>query len=206
MKPFTSDIPDPANRPYAVPDIASRCRTAIDHRSGKLDERGWWKGSGEVTEPDRGASSERVGEGERAVAAETFAVRLERLIGLKKHDDGRPYTKPEIAEEMSRRGLKVSKSHLYGLLNGTSKPSLEVAQDFAEYFEVELEYFGNSKRGREIQAHYDLLAKFSTRGVLDIAFLASALPPDKLSSVLDYIEFQPSRQARDEQEDDRPTG
>ncbi|SEF24674.1 Helix-turn-helix [Amycolatopsis pretoriensis] len=150
-----------------------------------------------MPEPDRDASSERVDEKERTVEIESFAARLERLISVKKHDDGRPYTKPEIAEEMGRQGLKVSKSHLYGLLNGTSKPSLEVAQDLAEYFGVELEYFGNGERGREIQAQYELLAKFSAQGVLDVAFRASALPPDKLSSVLDYIEFQTSRQTGD---------
>lgn len=148
-----------------------------------------------MPQPDRNVSSEPVDAGERAAEVESFAARLERLISLKKHDDGRPYTKPEIAEEMSRQGLKVSKSHLYGLLNGASKPSLEVAQDLAQYFKVELEYFANSERGREIQAQYELLAKFSAQGVLDVAFRAKALSPDKLSSVLDYIEFQTSRQA-----------
>lgn len=148
-----------------------------------------------MSEPDRNASRERVDDRERTVEVRSFAARLERLISLKKHDDGRPYTKPEIAEEMSRQGLKVSKSHLYGLLNGASKPSLEVAQDLAQYFKVELEYFANNERAREIQAQYELLAKLSTKGVLDVAFRAGALPPDKLSSVLDYIEFQTSRQA-----------
>ena len=156
-----------------------------------------WKGR-EVSESDRSSSSDSIGEEERAAEVDSFAVRLERLISVKKHDDGRPYTKPEIAEEMSRQGFKVSKSHLYGLLNGTSKPSLEVAQDFAEYFEVELEYFSNSKRGREIQAQYKLLAKFSEQGVRDLAFRASGLSPDNLSSVLDYVEFQTSRQAGDD--------
>ncbi len=147
-----------------------------------------------MSEPDRNALSERVGEGERAVEVGTFAIRLARLVSVKKHEDGRPYTTPEIAEELHLRGFKVSKSHLYGLLNGTSKPSLDVAQALAEYFQVELEYFGNSARGREIQAQYDLLAKFSERGVLDVAFRASALSPEKLSSVLDYIDFQASKQ------------
>ena len=57
---------------------------------------------------------------------------------------------------------------------------------------------GRVSDGREIQAQYDLLAKFSDRGVLDLAFRASALAPDKLSSVLDYIEFQASKQEGDE--------
>jgi transcriptional regulator with XRE-family HTH domain len=150
----------------------------------------------EMAEPDTDGSSEPTDKAE--VEADTFAVRLERLISVKKHDDGRPYTKPEIAEEMGQQGRKVSKSHLYGLLNGTSKPSLEVAQDFAEYFQVELEYFSNNKRGREIQAQYELLARLSDRGVRDLAFRASTLPPDKLSSVLDYIDFQAARQNRDD--------
>lgn len=137
-----------------------------------------------MSEPD---PAQPVGNGE------TFAIHLARLIGLKKHESGRPYTKREVAEDMARQGYKVSKSHLYGLLNGTSKPSFELVQDFSRYFGVPLEYFSDTDRGRELQAQYELLARFAENGVRDIAFRASQLPPDKLQNVLAFIEFQASQ-------------
>lgn len=125
--------------------------------------------------------------------SETFAAQLARLIDLRKHDNGRPYTKREVAEDMAKQGYKVSKSHLYGLLNRTSKPSFELVQDFSRYFDVPLEYFSDTDQGRHLQAQYDLLAKFAEEGVRDLAFRASKLPSDKLRTVLDFIEFQASQ-------------
>lgn len=120
--------------------------------------------------------------------AEPFGVLLERLVRIKKHEDGRPYTVAEVADE-----VEISKSHLYGLIKGANEPSLRLAQQLAAYFEVELEYFGNSVRAREIQGQYALLAKLSEQGISDIAFRASTLSPDVLTSVLDFIDFQASR-------------
>ncbi|WP_275293422.1 helix-turn-helix transcriptional regulator [Amycolatopsis sp. La24] len=118
----------------------------------------------------------------------SFGVLLERLIRLKKHDDGRPYKVSEVADEIG-----ISKGHLYALIKGSHEPSLRVAQQAADYFGVELEYFGTGERAREIQGQYALLARLSEEGVRDIAFRASALSPDVLPSVLDFIEFQASR-------------
>jgi len=117
-----------------------------------------------------------------------FGRLLERLINLKKHDDGRPYTVSEVAEEIG-----ISKSQLYNLIKGANEPKLRLAQELAAYFDVELEYFGTSERAREIQGQYALLERLSQQGVRDVAFRASALSPDVLSSVLDFIDFQASR-------------
>lgn len=125
---------------------------------------------------------------EQRDADRSFGVLLERLVRLKKHDDGRRYNVSEIAEEIG-----ISKGHLYSLIKGSHEPSLRVAQQAADYFGVELEYFGTGERAREIQGQYALLARLSEEGVRDIAFRASALSPDVLSSVLDFIEFQASR-------------
>ncbi|VVJ21509.1 Uncharacterised protein [Amycolatopsis camponoti] len=119
---------------------------------------------------------------------ESFGRLLERLIYLKKHDDGRPYTVSEVADEIG-----ISKSQLYNLLKGANEPKLRLAQELATYFGVELEYFGTSERAREIQEQYALLERLSQQGVRDIAYRASALSPEVLSSVLDFIEFQASR-------------
>lgn len=119
---------------------------------------------------------------------EPFGVLLDRLIRLKKHEDGRPYTVAEVAEEVG-----ISKSHLYGLIKGSNEPSLRLAQQLATNLEVELEYFGTSERAREIQGQYALLARLSEQGIRDIAFRASTLSPEVLPSVLDFIEFQASR-------------
>ncbi|WP_206792090.1 helix-turn-helix transcriptional regulator [Amycolatopsis sp. MtRt-6] len=119
---------------------------------------------------------------------EPFGVLLERLIRLKKHDDGRPYTVAEVAEEVS-----ISKSHLYGLIKGSNEPSLRLTQLLATNLGVELEYFGTSERAREIQSQYALLARLSRQGISDLAFRASELSPNALSTVLDFIDFQASR-------------
>ena len=119
---------------------------------------------------------------------EPFGRLLERLIHLKKHADGRPYTVSEVADEIG-----TSKSQLYNLIKGANEPKLRLAQELATYFGVELEYFGTSERAREIQGQYALLERLSQQGVRDIAYRASALSPDVLSSVLDFIEFQASR-------------
>jgi transcriptional regulator with XRE-family HTH domain len=122
-----------------------------------------------------------------------FGILLDRLIRLKRHGDGTPYTVAQVAAE-----VEISKSHLYGLINGANEPSLRLAQQLATYFEVELEYFGSSKRAREIQGQYALLAKLSAQGVRDVALRASALSPDALSTVRAFIDFQASRQAPDD--------
>lgn len=122
------------------------------------------------------------------VEAEPFGRLLDRLINLKRHDDGRSYTVGEVAEEVG-----ISKSHLYNLIKGSNEPKLRFAQQIAAYFNVELEYFGTSERAREIQGQYAVLERLSEQGVRDIAFRASELPPDALSSVLAFIDFQASR-------------
>ncbi|MFJ7218915.1 helix-turn-helix domain-containing protein [Amycolatopsis sp. NPDC098790] len=121
-------------------------------------------------------------------AVEPFGVLLNRLIRLKKHDDGRPYTVAEVAEEVG-----ISKSHIYGMINGSNDPSLRVAQQLAANLGVELEYFGTSERAREIQNQYALLARLSQQGISDLAYRASELSPNALSTVLDFIEFQANR-------------
>jgi len=146
-----------------------------------------------VSEPDRPAQGDSAGSGESTV--EPFAVLLRRLIDLKRHADARPYTVADVADELSRTQYKISKSHLYGLVNGTSKPSLEVTQGLADFFGVELEYFGSGARARALQDQYELLARLADRGVRDVAFRASELSGEQLRSVLDYIEFQASRSA-----------
>ncbi len=120
--------------------------------------------------------------------AEPFGRLLERLINLKKHESGRHYSVAEVAE-----GVGISKSQLYNLMNGSNEPKLRLAQQLAMYFDVDLEYFGTSSRAREIQGQYALLERLSEQGVRDIAFRASALSPEVLPSVLDFIEFQASR-------------
>jgi len=120
--------------------------------------------------------------------AEPFGVLLERLIYLKKHDNGRSYTVPEVAEDIG-----ISKSQLYNLIKGSNEPKLRLAQELSTYFDVELEYFGNSERARQLQGQYAMLERLSEQGVRDIAFRASALSPEVLPSVLDFIDFQASR-------------
>ncbi|MFG1645534.1 helix-turn-helix domain-containing protein [Amycolatopsis sp. NPDC049252] len=128
----------------------------------------------------------------RSAETEPFGKLLERLITVKKHSNGRPYSVAEVAE-----GVGISKSQLYNLINGTNEPKLRLAQQLAAYFGVDLEYFGTSQRARELQEQYALLAKLTAQGVRDVALRASALSPDALSNVRAFIDFQASRQTPD---------
>lgn len=120
---------------------------------------------------------------------EPFGKLLERLINVKKHSNGRSYSVAEVAEDVG-----ISKSQLYNLINGANEPKLRLVQELAAYFGVDLEYFGNSRRARELQEQYALLAKLSANGVRDVALRASTLSPDALSSVRAFIDFQASRE------------
>lgn len=129
---------------------------------------------------------------------ETFATALRRLFDAVRQPDGTPYTPREVAEEMTRRGHRISRSYLYTLLKGESEPSHGLVQALADFFEVPLEYFSNSERGRELHRQYEILAALGEKNVRQIAYRASQLSPEKLRNVLDYIEFQASRTGEDE--------
>ncbi|WP_439381584.1 helix-turn-helix domain-containing protein [Amycolatopsis lexingtonensis] len=120
---------------------------------------------------------------------EPFGKLLERLINVKKHPNGRSYSVAEVAEDVG-----ISKSQLYNLINGANEPKLRLVQKLAAYFGVDLEYFGTSRRARELQEQYALLAKLSAHGVRDVALRASTLSSDALSSVRAFIDFQASRE------------
>lgn len=120
-------------------------------------------------------------------ASETFATQLRRIMATTKH------TPREVAEEMTRRGYKISKSYMYALLDGKSKPGHELVVGFADYFEVELAYFSNSKRGRELNAQYELLSLLGEENVKELAYRTSRLSAGKIRNVLDYIRFQESQ-------------
>lgn len=125
--------------------------------------------------------------------ADTFAAQLRRLFDSVKHTDGRNYTPREVAEEITRRGHRLSRSYLYALLKGESQPSHALVQALADFFGVPLEYFSRSERGRELNRQYDILASLGENNVRQIAYRARQLSPEKLRSVLDYIDFEASR-------------
>ena len=64
----------------------------------------------------------------------------------------------------------------------------------AEHFGVELEYFSNTEKGRELNRQYELLARLGEQNVRQLATRASQLSPDKLRSVMEFIDFQAGRE------------
>jgi transcriptional regulator with XRE-family HTH domain len=124
---------------------------------------------------------------------ETFAIQLRRLFDSVKRPDGTKHTPREVAEEITRRGHRVSRSYLYALLKGESEPSHTLVQALADYFTVPLDYFSNSERGQELNRQYQLLASLGEHNVRQIACRARGLSPEKLRSVLDFIDFEASR-------------
>lgn len=122
---------------------------------------------------------------EQSAADETFAAKLSRLFSSMKREDGTSYSKPEVAEAVG-----VSRGYLYDLLNGKSEPSHAVVVRIAEFFKVSLEYFSDSEKGRELNRQHEILAKLGEQNVRKLAARASELSPERLRSVMEYIEFQ----------------
>jgi len=125
----------------------------------------------------------------------SFAARLRRLFDSVFKSSGERYTPAEVAAEISERGkVNVSKTYLYELLNGNkTSPSWQLVQALADFFEVKLEYFSDTERGRELNQQYETLAKLGESGVQRIAARASQLSPDALENVMQFIEFQAAR-------------
>ncbi|GDY31728.1 helix-turn-helix domain-containing protein [Gandjariella thermophila] len=125
---------------------------------------------------------------------ETFATQLRRLFDGVRREDGTRYSPREVAEQVTQRGHKLSKSYLYALLNGESEPSHAVVKALAEFFGVPLDYFSDSERGRELNRQFEILASLGEKNVRKIAYRASQLSPSQIRSVLAYIDFEASRQ------------
>lgn len=125
---------------------------------------------------------------EQSPAGDTFAAKLRRLFSSMKREDGSEYGKPEVAVAVG-----VSRGYLYDLLNGKSEPSHAVVVKIAEFFGVEMEYFTHSERGRELNRQHEILARLGEQNVRRLAARASELSPERLRSVMEYIDFQASQ-------------
>ncbi|UJW28831.1 helix-turn-helix transcriptional regulator [Saccharothrix sp. AJ9571] len=125
---------------------------------------------------------------------ESFAVLLRRLISLHKHHDGRAYSVSDLAKDLEHNPRRISRAHLYNLANGTNEPSLEAAQTLADHFGVELGYFDRGARGRALRDQYARPETLSRQQVQEVTLRASKLSSEQLRTVLDYIDFQSSRQ------------
>lgn len=119
---------------------------------------------------------------------EDFAIKLRRLFESVKREDGSEFSKPEVAEAVG-----VSRGYLYDLLKAKNRPSHDVVVALAEFFAVEIEYFSDTEKGRELNRQYELLARLGERNVRHLAARVSELSPDKLQSVMEFIDFQASK-------------
>ncbi|WP_031465842.1 helix-turn-helix domain-containing protein [Sciscionella sediminilitoris] len=117
-----------------------------------------------------------------------FASRLQRLFASVRREDGSKYGKAEVAAAVG-----ISRGYLYELLNGKYDPGYTLVERIAGFFEVPLEYFSSSAKGQELNRQYELLAKLGAEKVDRLATRASQLSPEGLRSVLEYIDFQASR-------------
>lgn len=136
-----------------------------------------------------------MGNSEPSAAGEAFAPKLQRLFASVRRSDGPQYSKAEVATAVG-----VSRGYLYDLLNGKYEPGYALVVKLAEFFEVELEYFADTEKSREINRQYELLARLGENNVNKLATRASQLSPEKLRSVLEYIDFQASRDRGDADE------
>ncbi len=60
-----------------------------------------------------------------------FQDRLQFLLKTRLHPDGRPYSRPELAE-----AARVDRSMITNLLNGKRQPGFETSRDLAKHFKV----------------------------------------------------------------------
>ncbi|WP_234996009.1 helix-turn-helix domain-containing protein [Streptoalloteichus hindustanus] len=124
---------------------------------------------------------------------DTFATQLRRLFDTVSRADGTRFTPREVAEEVTQRGHKVSRGYLYDLLRGKSEPSHALVRALADFFQVPLDYFSDSERGRELNQQYELLAALGDNAVRKIAHRARGLSRGQLSRVIAYIDFEKQR-------------
>ncbi|WP_406689329.1 helix-turn-helix transcriptional regulator [Saccharopolyspora sp. ID03-671] len=129
---------------------------------------------------------------------EAFAIKLNRLFKSVRSETGEAYTPRAVSEALTQRGRKISPSYLYQLLKGESEPGYAVVEALAEFFDVPLDYFANSARGRELNTQYEVLAKLGDNNVRELAFRAQNLTPEGLRNVLRYMEFEEHRTKDDE--------
>ncbi|QWF80432.1 helix-turn-helix domain-containing protein [Amycolatopsis sp. CA-230715] len=121
-----------------------------------------------------------------------FAEKLQRLFDSVRREDGQKHSKAAVAEAVG-----VSRGYMYELLNGKYDPGYALVVKLAEYFEVDLEYFANSEKSRELNRQYELLAKLGENQVNRLATRASQLSPEGLRSVLEFMDFQAERDRGD---------
>lgn len=130
---------------------------------------------------------------------ESFAEQLGRLFKAVRKEDGSAFTPREVAEQITAlstaRGNTVtcSKSYMYALLNGQSEPSHAIVRAIAEVFGVELDYFSDGPRARELAQQYDVLAGVGDGTLSQIMHRASQLSTKELAHVLEIIDFEHGR-------------
>lgn len=130
---------------------------------------------------------------------ESFAEQLGRLFKAVRKEDGSAFTPREVAERINElstaRGDTVtcSKSYMYALLNGQSEPSHAIVRAIAKVFGVELDYFSDSPRARELAQQYDVLAGVGDGTLSQIMHRASQLSTKELAHVLEIIDFEHGR-------------
>lgn len=121
-----------------------------------------------------------------------FADKLRLLFNSVRRPDGKPYGKAEVADATG-----VSRSYVYLLLAGQCEPGYSLVVKLARFFEVDLEYFADSPRALELTRQYELLAKLGEQQVHRLATRASELSPERLRTVLEFMDFQ-ARQGEDD--------
>ncbi|MEV0705790.1 helix-turn-helix transcriptional regulator [Saccharopolyspora sp. NPDC050389] len=130
-------------------------------------------------------------EAERGEGQDTFAEKLDLLFDSVRREDGGRYSVREVA-----KACGMSKTHLYNLRSGDREPSHATVKTLAEFFDVPLDFFADSERGRELKSQYALLAKFGEGKLRALARGAEQLSAESMNNVLAFIEFEASRQKK----------
>ncbi len=140
---------------------------------------------------------------------ETFAERLDWLFRTTRDSTGKPYSVRHVAGELTRRGCKISHTHLSNLRQGRSPdPRRSVVEAIAAFFGQPPTYFTGQPAGQD---PHDLVHALADPHIKQVAMrlVDARLSPEGHAAVVAMIEQvqrleAAARSRRDGVE--RPTG
>ncbi len=110
-----------------------------------------------------------------------FAERLHWLMQQHRQPNGQVWTAGDVSRALTEGGFRVSRQHIWKLLQGNTQPSFALVDALAQLFGAGLDEFSERAEGdQQLPA---------------VLYRAGELPPDKLSALASYIQFLESQHA-----------
>lgn len=108
----------------------------------------------------------------------SFGGRLRWLMETCSQPNGRPWTAGALAKALTAAGHRVSRQHVWKLMQGGAQPSFALVDALAHVFGVGVEAFSERSAEPELPA---------------ALYRAGELPPEQLAHLTQYIQFLESQ-------------